>query len=238
MATGIVDCYYNVSDLPPGGSFRFRVCCVNKAGQGPHSNSSAPVSLDSAAGGAPPAIAVVQTAPPPPVVTSSVTIPPLKPVQNYARGRVTVSTITSTSTSPTPAAETPKTSSALPSPPAVKPPPPFVLPKPQSPINVVSPMTQSPPLSPPPPLVTPPQTPTKPAVASVPTYVQTTTITARVAPSPVSFSPQVLQSSSLSPIADGANTPTRGTPSGRATPSALRQGVPQKPYTFLDEKAR
>ncbi|XP_074521040.1 striated muscle preferentially expressed protein kinase [Halichoeres trimaculatus] len=241
VATGIVDCYYNVSDLPQGGSLRFRVCCVNKAGQGPHSNSSAPVTLDSAAKGAPPTIAVVQTAPPPPppVVTSSVTIPPLKPTQNYARSRVTVSTITSTSTSPTPAAETPKTSSTHPPPATVKPPPPFVLPKPQSPINVVSPMTQTPPISPPPPLVSPPLTPSKPAVASVPTYVQTTTITARVAPSPVSFSPQVLQSSSLSPIADGANTPTRGTPSGRATPStALKQGVPQKPYTFLDEKAR
>lgn len=63
--------------------------------------------------------------------------------------------------------------------------------------------------------------------------------TARVAPTPVSFSPQVLQTPSLSPIGDGVSTPYRGTPSGRATPStALRQGIPQKPYTFLDEKAR
>ncbi|XP_060888188.1 striated muscle preferentially expressed protein kinase [Labrus mixtus] len=250
VATGVVDCYYNVSDLPPGGTFRFRVCCVNKAGQGPHSSSSAPVSLDSTAGRAPPAVAVVQTAPAPPVVTSSVTVPPLKPVQSSAP-RITVSTITSTSTSPThavspsapPAGETTKDTQkinpTLPSSPPVKAPPPFVLPKPQSPINVVSPMTQTPPLSLPPPLVTPPATPPKPTVASVPQYVPTTTVTARVAPSPVSFTPQVLQSSSLSPIADGANTPTRATPSGRATPSTtLRQGVPQKPYTFLDEKAR
>ncbi|CAJ1086795.1 LOW QUALITY PROTEIN: striated muscle preferentially expressed protein kinase [Xyrichtys novacula] len=246
VATGIVDCYYNVSDLPPGGAFRFRVCCVNKAGQGPHSNCSAPVSLESTVGGAPPSVAVVQTAPAPPapVVTSSVTIPPLKPVQ-YNAPRVTVSTITSTSTSPSHAASPPppaettaqKPNSSLPSPPTVKPPPPFVLPKPQSPINIVSPMTQTPPISPPPPLVTPPPTPIKPAVASVPTYVPA--VTARVAPSPVSFTPQVLQTSSLSPIADGVSTPTRGTPSGRATPStALRQGVPQKPYTFLEEKSR
>uniref|UniRef100_UPI0037E7BA37 striated muscle preferentially expressed protein kinase n=1 Tax=Semicossyphus pulcher TaxID=241346 RepID=UPI0037E7BA37 len=250
VATGVVDCYYNVSDLPAGGAFRFRVCCVNKAGQGPHSNSSAPVCLDSAAGGAPPAVAVVHTAPAPPppapVVTSSVTVPPLRPAQNNAP-RITVSTITSTSTpltsvaSPTPPPSLPsspdaqKLPSALPSSPSVKAPPPFVLPKPQSPINVVSPMTQTPPISPPL-LVTPPATPTKP---TVPTYVPTITVTARVAPSPVSFTPQVLQTSSLSPIADGANTPSRGTPSGRATPStALRQGVPQKPYTFLDEKAR
>ncbi|XP_065807862.1 striated muscle preferentially expressed protein kinase [Labrus bergylta] len=252
VATGVVDCYYNVSDLPPGGTFRFRVCCVNKAGQGPHSSSSAPVSLDSTGGRAPPAVAVVQTAPAPPVVTSSVTVPPLKPVQSSAP-RITVSTIasTSTSTSPThavspsapPAGETTrdvqKINPTLPVSPPVKAPPPFVLPKPQSPINVVSPMTQTPPLTLPPPLMTPPATPPKPTVASVPQYVPTTTVTARVAPSPVSFTPQVLQSSSLSPIADGANTPTRATPSGRATPSTtLRQGVPQKPYTFLDEKAR
>lgn len=266
VATGITNCYYNVTDLPPGGAFRFRVSCVNKAGQGPHSNSSAPVSLGSAgkekgpAVGASPAVAVVKTAPtsPQPIVTSSVTVPPLKPVQNSAP-RTTASVLTSASspqtTSPSSkagAAPTPlsppagataedarKLSSTLPSPPASKAPPPFVLPKPQSPVNVVTPMTQTPPISPPPPLVTPPSTPTKPAVASVPTYVPSNTTTARVAPTPVSFSPPVLQTSSLSPIGEGAGTPARGTPSGRATPStALRQGVPQKPYTFLEEKAR
>lgn len=47
VATGVVDCYYNVTDLPPGGAFRFRVTCSNKAGQGPYSNCSGPVSLDS-----------------------------------------------------------------------------------------------------------------------------------------------------------------------------------------------
>lgn len=46
VATGIADCYYNVTDLPPGGAFKFRVACVNKAGQGPYSSCSAPVSLD------------------------------------------------------------------------------------------------------------------------------------------------------------------------------------------------
>nr|XP_033472116.1 striated muscle preferentially expressed protein kinase isoform X2 [Epinephelus lanceolatus] len=263
VATGVVDCYYNVTELPPGGTFRFRVTCVNKAGQGPYSNCSAPVSLDSTAGGASPVVAIVKTAPAPPVVTSSVTVPSLRPAQNSAP-RITVSTITSTkdTTSPAPPPTAPKPvvtptptpslpsspgtttedtqrlSSSLPSSPTVKAPPSFVLPKPQSPINVVSPMTQTPPVSPPPILVTPPSTPTKPVLASVPTYVPTT-ITARVTPTPVSFSPQVLQASSLSPIGDGTSTPTGGTPSGRATPStALRQGVPQKPYTFLDEKAR
>lgn len=47
VATGVADCYYNVVDLPLGGSFRFRVACVNKAGQGPYSNLSQVISLDS-----------------------------------------------------------------------------------------------------------------------------------------------------------------------------------------------
>lgn len=46
MATGVADCYYNVVDLPAGVTFRFRVACVNKAGQGPYSNLSEVVSLD------------------------------------------------------------------------------------------------------------------------------------------------------------------------------------------------
>ncbi|XP_053170241.1 striated muscle preferentially expressed protein kinase-like [Scomber japonicus] len=255
VATGVVDCYYNTTDLLPGATFRFRVSCVNKAGQGPYSNISAPVRLDPGAGAASPTVAVVRTVPPP---------------QPNNAPRITVSTITPTSISPkgvtspvafshptaspssavpsTPAinpsspsaATTPeeaqKISSSLPSSPTVKGAPPFVLPKPQSPVNVVSPMAQTPIIAPPTTLVTPPSTPTKPAVASVPSYVPTT---ARVTPTAISFSPQVLQASSLSPFGEGVSTPTRGTPSGRATPStALRQGVPQKPYTFLDEKAR
>uniref|UniRef100_A0A665WKD5 non-specific serine/threonine protein kinase n=1 Tax=Echeneis naucrates TaxID=173247 RepID=A0A665WKD5_ECHNA len=214
VATGVVDCYYNVTDLPTDGTFRFRVCCVNKAGQGPYSNSSAPVHLDST--GAAPPVAVVKTIPTPP---DHYTNPP-----SLSEGT---------------APEEAQKSSTLPSSPAVKAPPPFVLPKPQSPVNVVTPMTQTPSISLSPPLVTPPSDPTKPTVASVPVYVPTSTVTARVAPNPVSFTPQVLQVSSLSPIGEGASTPARGTPSGRSAASTvLRQGVPQKPYTFQDEKAR
>ncbi|XP_062236911.1 striated muscle preferentially expressed protein kinase-like isoform X3 [Platichthys flesus] len=255
VATRVVDCYYNVTNLPPGGPFRFRVSCVNKAGQGPHSSPSAPVHLDPPADeSSSPTVAVVKTlpTPPEPVVTSPVTVPPVKPVHTVPR--VMVSTSTSPPTDPAPPAvvkppppssppaadEPQKNTSSLPSSPTVKPPPPFVLPKPQSPVNVVTPMTQTSPISPPPPLVAPPSTPNKPA--SVPSYVPTATITARV--TPVSFTPQVLQTSSLSPFGEGTSTPTRGTPtrgtpSGRTTPStALRQGVPQKPYTFLEERAR
>lgn len=48
VATGVADCYYNVIDLPPSGAIRFRVACVNKAGQGPYSNLSEKVVLDTA----------------------------------------------------------------------------------------------------------------------------------------------------------------------------------------------
>lgn len=47
VATGLADCYCSVTDLPTGGTYRFRVACVNKAGQGPYSNCSEPVCLDS-----------------------------------------------------------------------------------------------------------------------------------------------------------------------------------------------
>ncbi|XP_067357586.1 striated muscle preferentially expressed protein kinase isoform X3 [Channa argus] len=279
VATGVVDCYYNATDLPAGGTFRFRVSCVNKAGQGPYSSCSAPVSLEATAGGASPTTAVVKTisSSPEPATTSLSTVPPLRTVQNSAP-RVPVSTETSASTpskdktspaalpflvasasktvvSATPPSSLPsslsapslpanitteecqKTNFALPCSAPVKAPPPFVAPKTQSPVNIVTPMTKSPTISPS--LITPPATPTKPALASVPRYIPTTTVTACVAPTPVSFTPQVLQTSSLSPICDGANTPTIGAPAGCTTPStALRQGVPQKPYTFLEEKAR
>lgn len=189
-----------------------------------------------------PPTAVVKTVPAPPEPAA---VPPVKPVQSIAPS-ASVSTAASSAALPPPLKtppslpsdaqlppaalqDGPKTGSSHPPSAPVKAPPPFVLPKPQSPVNVVSPMTQNATALP------PSTTPVKPAVASVPTYAPA----ARVTPTPVSFSPPVLQSSSMSPFGDGVSTPTRSTPSGRATPSAaLRQGVPQKPYTFLEEKAR
>lgn len=47
-ATGVVDCYYNVTELPAEGAVRFRVACVNQAGQGPYSGCSPAVSLHAA----------------------------------------------------------------------------------------------------------------------------------------------------------------------------------------------
>ncbi|KAM4596003.1 LOW QUALITY PROTEIN: striated muscle preferentially expressed protein kinase-like, partial [Polymixia lowei] len=223
IATGVADCYYNVTDLPPGCVFRFRVACVNKAGQGPYSNCSDRVSLDTTVGISSPAVAIVKTvpAPPAPMVTSFITAPSTKPVQTTAHCQTV-------RPAKTPAAPP---SAPLPTRPAAAlRPPPIVLPKPRSPINVVPPMTQTPPTSPSP-LVTPPPTPTKPVLSSVPSYAPAGPPRVVTAPS---FSPQVVQVSSLSPIGEGTSAP-----SGRVTPStALRQGVPQKPYTFLEERAR
>lgn len=196
-------------------------------------------------GGASPATAVVKTLPSRPEP-----VPPLKPLQN------TPGTVISSASPPKSGAPPPSQTEVASSPPAkqnparaaedtqtsrssppIKIPPPLVSPKPQSPVNVVSPMTQTPPVLPPPPVATLPLTPTKPAV---PIYVPVSSpVSICVAPTPAIFSPQVLQTSSLSPFADGVATPTKGPSSGRATPSTgLRQGIPQKPYTFLDEKAR
>lgn len=187
-----------------------------------------------AGGGAAPAVAVVKTlgAPPQPAQNQA-------QIQKEKTPSSTSQNLMPTSASPPPLpaglvtndtlSKTTFTPSSQPSTTGIKPPPPFVLPKPQSPINVVSPMAQAPP-----PQVSPPVTPTKPAAV-----VAASVATVTSAPALVSFTPQVLQASSLSPFGDGAATPSRGTPSGRATPSmALRQGIPQKPYTFLDEKAR
>ncbi|KTG43783.1 hypothetical protein cypCar_00009179, partial [Cyprinus carpio] len=338
VATGVADCYYNVTDLPTGAAYRFRVACVNKAGQGPYSNLSQKIILDSTAPQKSSGTVIVKTlssapAPAPSVVTSTMTLPAMKPaaVKQAAGPPVTSApskvqpvqpvsppAAPASATTPSPAAfppshrtvpdiRTPSPSAPTPAkakttlnitmakpspaspaaqpppakpspaspaaqpppakpspaspaaqPPPAKPSPPVVLPKPQSPVNAVSPPSQTPPVSPPP-LVSPPPAIGKP-ISSVPMYVPTTT-TAHVTPvtpktpSPA-LSPPVVLVTSLSPVGEGTGTPNRMTPSGRATPSGritptgrrtptgkpgdstLRQGVPQKPYTFMDEKAR
>ncbi|KAK7938703.1 hypothetical protein WMY93_002029 [Mugilogobius chulae] len=160
VATGVADCFYNVTDLPAGGAFRFRVACVNKAGQGPYSNLSEAVSLEAAG-------------------------KPISSVPMY---------VAAASSRKTPPAQAPPSSV----PPSVS-------------------SSQAPPSVPPPSVV---------------------------------VSPPVVVVQSLTPVLH-SGTDSRGPPSGRITPSgrrtplmgkagegALRQGVPQKPYTFMDEKAR
>ncbi|XP_055727978.1 striated muscle preferentially expressed protein kinase-like, partial [Salvelinus fontinalis] len=312
VATGVADCYYNVVDLPAGGVFRFRVACVNKAGQGPFSNLSEVECLDASVPTKCSGSVVVKTVPAAPVVkTSPMTVPSLKPAPSKGLhpapssgpSRQTPSASASSSAAPpakpiasTPASkpihskpivpQTPTSAASAPmfisevpshlavpeiqSPPPAQPAPapakaktlnikvtkptlsqpaiitklapPIVLPKPQSPVNTVSPMIKTPP-----PLVAPPPAICKP-ILSVPMYAPIPAATPRVTPPFLSIpaiSSPVMLISSTSTAGKSGVTHTRMTPSGCKTPlggrpgeSTLRQGVPQKPYTFMDEKAR
>ncbi|XP_037831923.1 striated muscle preferentially expressed protein kinase isoform X2 [Kryptolebias marmoratus] len=308
VATGVADCYHNVTDLPAGGAFRFRVACVNKAGQGPYSNLSEVVKLDSTEPVTSSAGVVVKTVPatgpPPPVVLmSSMKVPPIKPAASKSTTNAqlappltsappssvvkSVSPLTikpvsashpvvTVPISPTSAEQAPvQTTMAAPvvtskakttisisvsKPQAKLTPPPVVPPKPQSPVLT---FPSSEPLSPAPtsapsigkPISSVPMyAPTAPARAAPPSQAASAPTTTAPSVTPVTLSPPVVVVQSLTPLLQGGDsrsTPSgRITPSGRVTPSgrrtpvgkpgegSLRQGVPQKPYTFMDEKAR
>ncbi|KAA0713166.1 Striated muscle preferentially expressed protein kinase [Triplophysa tibetana] len=239
VATGLTDCFYNTTDLPSGSIIRFRVACVNKAGQSPYSNISDPVGID---------IEVAQPSQPPtgvtpisgscPVDTSTVIPSSIASPSSVGLTLKTKPALTSATSEPNifltskgiQSDITPKVpvSFVIPQ----KSLPPLVFPKPTSPINVVPPLTQTQTVSPrsftaPPSVGTP--------CSPVPTFVPTTT--AWVTPIPVS--PPV----DITPVRQRANSPTTETHKGRVAPStkteiSLKQAVPQKPYIFLDEKAR
>ncbi|KAF7654307.1 hypothetical protein LDENG_00071770 [Lucifuga dentata] len=308
VATGVADCYYNVVDLPAGVPFRFRVACVNKAGQGPYSNLSEVVCLDALEPAKSSSTVVVKTVPaptpPPPVVMmSSMIVPPMKsapskstastPAQpvppavsappapksvspitvkpivqadaSHSAATLPVSTapaeqapVQTTATVQAPPAKSKTTISISVSKPQTKPPP-VVPPKPQSPVTAVPSLTNPSPETQPPPVIGKP-------ISSVPMYVPATTtramppshsgsIPATSTPSVTPVTPTlVVLAHSLTPVVQGGDSHStpfgRVTPSGRITPSgrrtplgkpvegSLRQGVPQKPYTFMDEKAR
>ncbi|XP_056289373.1 striated muscle preferentially expressed protein kinase [Pseudoliparis swirei] len=316
VATGVADCYYNVVDLPAGGSFRFRVACVNKAGQGPYSNLSEVVSLSASEPAKSTAPVVMKTVPattPLPVVMKTVpaTTPPLPVVMKSSMKvppiiKPAPSKPAAVAHAPPPA---PAPSVAHPAPahqtvkpavqvdasrPAVTPPasaapsgraaaqsappvkakstlsisvgkpqtklaaPPVVPPKPQSPAHAVPQTTKKSPS----PAPTPAAVIGKP-ISSIPMYVPAATVrvtppsqstatlsvTPVAVPAPAVVSPPVVvvvqSSTPLLQEGDSRSTPTgRATPSGCRTPlgrpgeGSLRQGVPQKPYTFMDEKAR
>uniref|UniRef100_A0A3B4BTK0 non-specific serine/threonine protein kinase n=1 Tax=Pygocentrus nattereri TaxID=42514 RepID=A0A3B4BTK0_PYGNA len=224
VAAGIADCYYNVTDLPSGVNFHFRVACVNKAGQGPYSNVSERVGIN---------IPVTGTTPASPSSTSEPSTP--QPVVSSLSAANVIPIITEPKVQ-TDVVNTAHTVAVNQLPLKVKSVPPFVPPKPNSPVNVVPPITQVQSVSQRP--CTAPPSVGRP-ISPVPTYVPATT--ARVAPTPIT--PPVVIASSISPIGDGAVSTSTETPMGRAIPAAksdrtLRQGVPQKPYTFLDERAR
>ncbi|XP_039210351.1 striated muscle preferentially expressed protein kinase isoform X3 [Crotalus tigris] len=48
ISSGIADCYFNATALPVGNTIKFRVACANKAGQGPYSNPSGKVFIETA----------------------------------------------------------------------------------------------------------------------------------------------------------------------------------------------
>ncbi|KAK2839515.1 hypothetical protein Q5P01_013255 [Channa striata] len=268
VATGVADCYYNVVDLPAGGSCRFRVACVNKAGQGPYSNLSEVVSLEATEPAKTSAAVVVKTVPattpPPPVVMmSSMKVPSIKPAPSKS------TTVTPQPAPPSSSASTPTVSKSA-SPVTIKPtisayssnadaapiistapsyqapvqtttavqttpakakttlsisvskpqtkltPPPVVPPKPRSPVNAFPPMTTKPPS----PVPQPAPVIGKP-ISSVPTYVPAGT--ARATPPSQPSSSSTTTTLTVTPV---------------ATSPPVVVGVPQKPYTFMDEKAR
>ncbi|KAJ8349559.1 hypothetical protein SKAU_G00246890 [Synaphobranchus kaupii] len=103
VATGVAECYYNATDLPAGGAFRFRVACVNKAGQGPYSNLSEKVCLESTGTSKPSGIVIVKTVPSPKLsaVTSSVTSPTVTSASSAVSSKL-VPTVTISQDSPAP----------------------------------------------------------------------------------------------------------------------------------------
>ncbi|XP_052415311.1 striated muscle preferentially expressed protein kinase [Carassius gibelio] len=227
-ATGVTDCFYNSSVFLTGSTIQFRVACVNKAGQGPYSNVSKGVKIN---------VEVPLLSQPAEMKTH--------PSSPFSIAAVTTSASTSEepsvsqSISPIPAQSDgiSNTSSEMPIShlcPKMSIPP-LVYPKPTSTINMVHPVTQT--------QTVPARSYTAPpsidrSVSPVPSYV---TATCSVAPTPVS--PSVILVSSISPIGEGASSPTPETimervVSSTKTETTLRQGVPQKPYSFLDEKAR
>ncbi|XP_029980953.1 striated muscle preferentially expressed protein kinase [Sphaeramia orbicularis] len=168
VATGVADCYYNVVDLPAGGAFRFRVACVNKAGQGPYSNLSEVVQIDMSEPAKSSATVVVKTvptssAPAPVVVKSSMTVPPMKPAPAKSTSVTTSQPVPAPAVAPavTPAVTPPVAPVVAP---AVAP---VVAPAP-SVAKPVSPTAAKPPVQ----VSTPPPTTTAPSEAAA---AQTTT---------------------------------------------------------------
>lgn len=253
VSTGITDCYFNVTELPPGSTAKFRVACVNKAGQGPYSTTSSKVHLEATDSRAAPtkntAVSIPDKA-----ASSRSTQTPQAQLEPPAPGL--------------PPATPPRKHKAA-------------LQKPEQPLQPGVPEGAKPDsklpdnitVCEPPELVfTAPQTAAMPhtGTTAAPTDTSAPTLPMRVSPQPRAPSPSkpsptpsasttpntaptrkmppymvtsFVSMPPASPPAQEAPASTRSSkePSGDSRApdgTALRQGVPQKPYTFLDEKAR
>ncbi|KAM6131694.1 LOW QUALITY PROTEIN: striated muscle preferentially expressed protein kinase [Phoenicopterus ruber ruber] len=273
VSTGIADCYFNVTELPPGSAAKFRVACVNKAGQGPYSTPSGKVHLEAADAQAAPAKDI--TVPLPEKVASSrstqtpvgqleppaVGVPPTTPPRKHrgavhkADGAVQAKVPPRVLQPPAPREEGPQPDPELPPDITICVPPELMFTPPRT---VASPHTDTPTqgspvpptdTSPPPRAPSPskfsPISPVSTTPSSAPTLSPTPNaaptrkmppymVTSFVSMPPASSSPQEPPSTAPSSKEPPAESGTPGAKDG----TALRQGVPQKPYTFLDEKAR
>nr|XP_035938846.1 striated muscle preferentially expressed protein kinase isoform X1 [Halichoerus grypus] len=257
VSSGIPDCYYNVANLPVGVPVRFRVACANRAGQGPFSNPSEKVIvrgmqdssvLQSAAHQDAPVTSGPARAPPPHSPTSLA--PSLTPTPAPAPAPPAPQPVAlSPSSPPAPSSQALSSLKAVGPPPQTpprkhrglqpaqqaEPTPPSAQATPSEPKSSV-PDTGTP---------TPASTPqgVNPASSSTPLYMVTSFVSAPPAPEPPAPEPPPEPTKvtvrSLSPPKELLSSPVGGPPSSPGPKgTTLRQGPPQKPYTFLEEKAR
>ncbi|XP_065416498.1 striated muscle preferentially expressed protein kinase isoform X3 [Chrysemys picta bellii] len=286
ISSGIADCYFNVTELPARSTARFRVACINKAGQGPYSNPSETVAIETddpgAAHSAPAARKDVaapetaassrstQTPPAQPAPQTAGAPPPTPPRKHkgvvHMPGRAPQAPVpggASAAIQPPPRAEAEPAPQEQLCPPAVPP----AIAGSGSPELVLTPSRAAPPRPPaahttsqavqgsPAPPTQPPArlspispasaTPVSPSPKAAPMYMVTSFVSMPAAtpptdaPSPL---PKEVEPSATRFLGRSA-APSRLSPTGPGAPeakegTALRQGVPQKPYTFLEEKAR
>ncbi|XP_047629540.1 striated muscle preferentially expressed protein kinase isoform X3 [Phacochoerus africanus] len=253
VSSGIPDCYYNVTHLPVGVTMRFRVACANRAGQGPFSNPSEKVLVRGVQDSAAPPSAAHGDAP---VTSGPARAPPPDSPTSLAP-----------SPSPSAAPAPPDLQSA-PTHPSSPPAPPSqalsslkaVGPPPQTPprkhrglqaaqqVEPTPPSAQVPPSKPKSPVPdtgtpTPASAPQGVKTSSAPLYMVTSFVSAPPAPEPPAPEPPPeptkVTVQSLSPAQEVVSSPGGGSRSyPRPEGTTLRQGPPQKPYTFLEEKAR
>ncbi|XP_065269455.1 LOW QUALITY PROTEIN: striated muscle preferentially expressed protein kinase [Emys orbicularis] len=286
ISSGIADCYFNVTELPARSTARFRVACINKAGQGPYSNPSETVAIEtddpSAAHSAPAAQKDVaapetaassrstQTPPAQPVPQTAGAPPPTPPRKHkgvvHMPGRAPQAPVpggASATIQPPPCAEAEPAPQEQLCPPATPP----AIAGSGSPELVLTPSRAAPPRPPaahttsqavqgsPAPPAQPPArlspispasaTPVSPSPKAAPMYMVTSFVSMPAA-TPPTDAPSPLPKEvvpSATRFLGRSATPSRLSPTGPGAPeakegTALRQGVPQKPYTFLEEKAR